>query len=308
MNKKGFTFTELMGVTVILALILMVAIPATFKLLSSSKENEFKSFEKTLFNAAEVFVETNKSFSIGVEETNFILVEELISAGYLKEDLINPKTSKKIELESSLIEVTKNISKENSYKYVFYAENQLHTISTVEDLLNLQISVKQGSDKRFERFHLISDIDFKDDNSYQDPNTTAFGDLNGNSVVEPLKLELTTGDGFNPIGSVDNPFKGEFHARGFSISNLFINTNNLYAGLFGYIENAKISGLNLLGVKITGLNYVGSLAGYAKGTNISNINATGFVTSSEVNASGIVGKLDSSQILNSSSTVTLFKN
>ena len=136
---------------------------------------------------------------------------------------------------------------------------------------------------------LNSNLDFELDKSYISPTTTVFGDINGNGTIEGLKIELTTGKGFYPIGRNTAKFYGTFNASGAYLKNLYINRPaEDYVGLFGYTnDNAIVKGLNLIDAKVTGANYTGSVVGYNMG-DTSSINASGTVVGTGVTG-GVIG-------------------
>ncbi|MGL1934533.1 MAG: cadherin-like domain-containing protein [Fibrobacterales bacterium] len=68
------------------------------------------------------------------------------------------------------------------------------------------------------------------------------------------------GLGFEPIGSVDEPFMGKFNGAGHVINGLFINRTSNHIGLFGKVEEANISNLGVVG-DVSGEDYVGILVG-----------------------------------------------
>jgi hypothetical protein len=85
---------------------------------------------------------------------------------------------------------------------------------------------------------------------------------------------------FTPIAnSTSYPFKGRFNGNGHTISNININENSNYVGLFGYIskepadgvngatvgqeDSAAVEGIGLINANITGKQYVGGIVGYA---------------------------------------------
>ena len=103
-----------------------------------------------------------------------------------------------------------------------------------------------------------------------------------------------TGKGWTPIGKFDNnmfgnryAFSGIFDGNGKTISGLFINDSELdYAGLFGFIGGGGVaSNLNLVGVNVTGNDFVGGLAGVGGGSNCS---VTGSVSGNN-DVGGMVG-------------------
>ena len=97
---------------------------------------------------------------------------------------------------------------------------------------------------------------------------------------------------FEPIGIETDyvpitPFTGSFDGQGFTISGLKINrSSESSVGLFGGTINASISNVGLIGVNITGNDWVGGLVGHSELGTITNSYSTG-----SVNGSTIVGGL-----------------
>ena len=111
-------------------------------------------------------------------------------------------------------------------------------------------------------------------------NIVLTADINISSLVD---AEDETADVvFGSIGTEENPFAGTFDGRGYSITNLQIDTrtteeqtlqSNQYAGLFGYTDGAKIQNVDLSGnvtLFVGGCvsSYVGALVGRAVDTDI----------------------------------------
>ena len=110
-----------------------------------------------------------------------------------------------------------------------------------------------------------------------------------------LTTDITFNDGdesngnFIPVGSVNSPFVGIFDGNGHVIDKLHTNingTDNVYSGLFGYIDNGgHVKNLGLMNGSSTatttgGVAYAGGIAGYAKSSKISNCYNTGSVSAS----------------------------
>ena len=144
--------------------------------------------------------------------------------------------------------------------------------------------------------YLIKDIDFNEDSSYENPNGTDFGDINGNGDIEGLKVELTTGKGFNPIGSSSVPFKGLFEGYAKSISNLMINRTQDNVGLFGY-NQGTIRGFTISS-NIAGNNNVGGIVGNNSGT-VNEIAISSNVEAAGSNCGGVVGVTSNNSIIKS---------
>ena len=115
--------------------------------------------------------------------------------------------------------------------------------------------------------------------------------------------------GNNSTGTITTHFQGNFDGNGKVVKNLMINKSSPgWYGLFGFIEGANIQNLGLENVDLNGSNYVGSLIGYSKSSNVSNCYATGSVKSSD-SAGGLVGSNSSnSTITNSYSTCSVNGN
>ena len=95
------------------------------------------------------------------------------------------------------------------------------------------------------------------------------------------------GEGWIPIGNLDNPFEGYFDGDNKTVSGLYTNNqNNLYVGLFGYLKGATVKNLGMIDVNINNapsilaISFVGTIAGYNDGlSNITNCYSTGNVKS-----------------------------
>lgn len=79
--------------------------------------------------------------------------------------------------------------------------------------------------------------------------------------VQGADIDLSLIDNWTPIGEYGNPFTGSYDGNGFKISNMSIDTNSNYAGLFGLIDSGEISNIKLENVDVSGVEYVGGLAG-----------------------------------------------
>lgn len=111
--------------------------------------------------------------------------------------------------------------------------------------------------------------------------------------------DLSLDSDFTPIGNNLISFSGNYNGNYFKIKNLTINNSiTNYNGFFGMISNAVIEKICIVSGTINGTGYIGSIAGYAQNSNISNcyslinINSTGDTT-----VGGILGFLESSNIL-----------
>ncbi len=188
------------------------------------------------------------------------------------------------------------------------------TIYTVEDLARVGTGDKNWNSDSY--YILMNDLDFNDDNSFRNP-TDDQGDINGDGIVEGIKTEITTSEGWKPIGvNSTTAFKGKFDGNNHTIFNLMINRGDSdYQGLFGYLRGksysnkAEIKNLTLENVSINGANYSGGLVGYERYTSIDNCSVSGVVSGNQY-VGGFVGRNNYSDITNSifNGTVTSTNN
>jgi hypothetical protein len=111
------------------------------------------------------------------------------------------------------------------------------------------------------------------------------------------------GQGFNPVGTYDveqanSEFTGSFDGQNHTISNLSINRDDDYVGLFGAIgAGGEVKNVGVINVNITGNNGVGGLVGENQGT-VSNSYSTGNV-SGYSDVGGLVGVNSNGTVSNS---------
>ena len=154
--------------------------------------------------------------------------------------------------------------------------------------------------------------------------TNAGKDTSGVTFVLENDIDLA-GQQFVPIGTFNNPFKGNFYGNGHVIKNLTITDTSVlsepftsgsskvyHAGLFGVTNGAKLYDIGLenvnINLSIDGVEdgvWAGALVGYEQYSEINNCYSTGSV-SADAYAGGLVGVvvLDSS-VSNSYSTVNV---
>ena len=147
------------------------------------------------------------------------------------------------------------------------SQDNPYLIESIEDLLAFSIEVNGGNDFIGQYVRLVISLDFNSNNSYMNPDTKDFGDINSNGVVENLKTELTTGKGFIPIENYNTdpiPFAGVFSGNNKFISNLYIDIQNAKgetdAGLFGY-NTGTIQDIYVQNCKLNVKDYVVMLGG-----------------------------------------------
>ncbi|MDT7887044.1 MAG: GLUG motif-containing protein [Thermoproteota archaeon] len=112
----------------------------------------------------------------------------------------------------------------------------------------------------------------------------------GNDIDASETKNWNNGQGFEPIGDIDNPFTGSFDGRGYKIYNLYINRVGDFVGLFGAVGARGIIkniGLENVTIITDGYYSIGGLVGYNFGT-IYNVYSTGTIKGVRF-AGGLVG-------------------
>ena len=201
---------------------------------------------------------------------------------------------------------------------VFYRINQ-----PVNLLPGYNFSTKCGKDGAKETYLVINSLGSSGSSTGLDLQGIK-GNLTGKfalgSDVDANATKLwNSGNGFSPIGVPSSSwdtagrFRGKFDGLGHRISNLHIYRpdSTSYSALFGYIDGAEIANIQLLDINVTGKSETGTVAGDSANSIISNIYATGQLTSSGMRVGGITGKSTGKLIhcsvdINASSTQPYF--
>ena len=131
--------------------------------------------------------------------------------------------------------------------------------------------------------------------------TAGYQDLASNTANTNL--------GWEPIGSEEKPFQGHFMGNNKNIENLNIvrvNTTNI--GLFGFVNNASISDLNLINAHVFGNNNTGSLVGLSRNSTIHAVHVESTNLIGYNNTGGLIGfqrgELGSTILCNVSGNIT----
>ena len=210
---------------------------------------------------------------------------------------LNEGYYKAVEVKAAPGYILSEDIEENTIYFAAYNANVI--IDSIEDLVKLSKTVNSAETTYLgETIVLMKTLDFNDDSSYENPNDTSYGDLNGDGTTEGIKAELTNrnGIGFTPIGS-QGSFQGMFDGRGHEIRNIYINSNGI-AGLFGNAPYAKIINLGLTG-DIRG-EVVGGLAYLMVSGEITNCYSSAKITTKSTSsmAGGLISQAIQSEITN----------
>ncbi|MGF7059163.1 S-layer homology domain-containing protein [Brassicibacter mesophilus] len=108
-------------------------------------------------------------------------------------------------------------------------------------------------------------------------------------LINDLDLSgYADGDGWNPIG-MDTLFWGTFDGDGHKISNLTINRNADYQGLFGLVSSVGIvKNIGVVNANVIGKNCVGGVAGYVWGATVENSFVSGSISGAQ-RVGGVAG-------------------
>lgn len=109
-----------------------------------------------------------------------------------------------------------------------------------------------------------------------------------------------------PIAYGGQEFRGEFDGNGYEFSNIIIDLNKtagnglLYAGLFGLIDHATLSNINLVSgfVENKRSGYIGGICAYAIGSIIENCSNNAEINTNNNSCGGIVGDFSGTRITN----------
>lgn len=103
-------------------------------------------------------------------------------------------------------------------------------------------------------------------------------------------------EGWVAIGTnqVGERFLGSYNGNGYLISNLFIDNEESYQGLFAYLDNAVLENIMLEDVDITANDFIGPLAGYQDNSKVIGCGVSGSITSTAATVSrmgGLIGQM-----------------
>lgn len=118
-----------------------------------------------------------------------------------------------------------------------------------------------------------------------------------------LSDDISVSADFSPIGSAENAFSGNFDGNGKTISDIYLDLDGDYAGLFAYVKDAHISNLTVSG-EFAAVNYAGAVAAYAVNSIFTDCSCSSGVYADEF-AGGIVGYIASGKIENCSSLLAV---
>jgi len=99
-----------------------------------------------------------------------------------------------------------------------------------------------------------------------------------------------SGEGWIPIGTSGNHFRGQFDGNSHTVSGLYIDRTDNFIGLFGIVKGGTVQNLGVVNTEVKGGNSVGGVAGQVEGT-MQNCYATGSVTGTYY-VGGVAGQVE----------------
>ena len=117
MRKNAFTMVELIGVIVILAIMLLIAVPSVNNAIKTSEENKKQEALNNIYMATENYLMANYDEyssldNIGASE--YIYVMDLINQQYMDIDELNPNDDESFD-SKDVVKVTRN--EDNTFSY-----------------------------------------------------------------------------------------------------------------------------------------------------------------------------------------------
>ena len=148
-------------------------------------------------------------------------------------------------------------------------EKTAYQILCIEDLVKFSQMMNEKNQNFLDKYVVLkTNLDFKSNFSYMNPNTTEFDIyLGGNGQTSLIEQLSEDGNGFVPIGRnySTKVFRGDFDGENHLIKNVYINQNS-NAGLFGVSGGGKnFGGTNI--TQISNLTVEGNITAGEDGSN-----------------------------------------
>lgn len=119
-NEKGFTLVELIAVITLMAIIGLMAFANLTNMMKEGEEREIESFETSVKNAAQIYVETNQDSDAfkGLQINNSFQISAslLVSYEYLDSTINNPTG---YDFDNIIIKITKEEDESISYQVCY---------------------------------------------------------------------------------------------------------------------------------------------------------------------------------------------
>lgn len=114
-NKKAFTLIEVIGVVTILALMLLLAVPAMTKTLKRNEQKKYDHYIDNLKLATESYVVDRLKEGVTIGDVYYITLGDLIDEEFVQETIKNPENGGTLS-RNTQIAVIKNLDGTRDYK------------------------------------------------------------------------------------------------------------------------------------------------------------------------------------------------
>lgn len=117
--KKAFTLVELLAAIMILAIILVLIVPTSIKMINDSKQTSYDLMVSKIITAAQEYTMDNKENiqSLRTVDAHYdVLLKTLAEEGYIQLPLINPVTNTEMDPNTTYVTVQKQTT--GDYKYI----------------------------------------------------------------------------------------------------------------------------------------------------------------------------------------------
>lgn len=134
--KKGFTLVELLGVFAIMALIVLLAVPAVTNMLKQAEQDQYANFENDIFLATEAYLSSNSDIYLELKEVNkttYVTIKTLLYSDYLDSTLKNPKTGDTLYAADEYNRVVLiKMNDKKLWKFELYGDEKDEVLTTEE--------------------------------------------------------------------------------------------------------------------------------------------------------------------------------
>ena len=135
-KRKGFTLVELLAVIVILAIVLIIAVPGVLSSINKTKNNAYESQLKIIKEAAKNYIVGERS-SVVWEGTDpavtIVSLTRMKEYGYLDKKIVDPRDQS--ELKHLAVEVKKDASNSISYEIIETTTDEIELPHITDALL-----------------------------------------------------------------------------------------------------------------------------------------------------------------------------
>ena len=119
MNKKGFTLIELIGVIVILALLTLIIVPNVVSFLQQGITDSKEFQDESIILGAKNWASDHKDELPDAGNTLNLQLSTLQSGGYIENNIKDPETGDKIDMDAVCVVITT----ENGRKYNYVVQD-----------------------------------------------------------------------------------------------------------------------------------------------------------------------------------------